>query len=620
MKLRYPIILALLATLLAACNMTLAADVTPPPNYVPPTPMPTMGPLFPAQPMDIANGEKIYAEKCAACHGTTGLGDGEQGKQLPVKVAAIGLAEVANKATPADWYKQVTQGNLEKFMPPFNSLNDQERWDVVGYALSLHTAEEQLAQGKTLFASNCADCEKYFSDLESMSALSADELTAIAKNGMDEIPAFGKTLSDEELSAVVAYLRSLTFSAPVADLEPTATPEPVTTPEVESTPADGTQTAPAESTAAAESVAGVGSVSGSVDNQTGAAIPADAKVILHGYEHAGDMNAGPTEVSKAETPLNADGTFLFENIEVPENRIFIAEVSVNGLMYQSEFAFVEAGMTSVELPAIVMYASTDDLSQLKIASLQLFFDFANADEAQMFAVYSILNESGKTVTVDMGAEQKDIPFLLAAEGTQPLGFEASQDSAPFVGTENGFAMPPSQTPYGLIAFSSIVRADEMKITQPVLLSVDKVDILLPEGMKAEGNGITEGGLHDMQGMKFQIYTVGNLAKDSKLEFTITGSPSASTAVEPDITQNQNLLIGVGAFGVVLILLGAWFFIRDRNKQEELDEDEDEDEEDENDAEDVMDSILALDDLHRAGKITDEAYQKRREELKGKLKR
>jgi cytochrome c1 len=28
-------------------------------------------------------------------------------------------------------------GNIENFMPPFASLSDQERWDVVAYALSL---------------------------------------------------------------------------------------------------------------------------------------------------------------------------------------------------------------------------------------------------------------------------------------------------------------------------------------------------------------------------------------------------------------------------------------------------------------------------------------------------
>ena len=87
MKLRHFIFFTIIAALLAACNFTLAQDVTPPPDYVPPTPMPTLGPLFPASAPDVKNGAAIYVEKCAACHGETGLGDGPQGKQLQVTVA-----------------------------------------------------------------------------------------------------------------------------------------------------------------------------------------------------------------------------------------------------------------------------------------------------------------------------------------------------------------------------------------------------------------------------------------------------------------------------------------------------------------------------------------------------
>ena len=146
-----------LALLLSACNMTLAEDITPPPGYVHPTPVPTLV-LYPSQKPSVANGERIYAEKCAACHGDTGLGDGEQGIQLGVTVRAFGLAEVARPASPAQYYTAVTRGNIERFMPPFASLNDQERWDVTAYALSLHTTPEQIEHGKKLFEENCADC------------------------------------------------------------------------------------------------------------------------------------------------------------------------------------------------------------------------------------------------------------------------------------------------------------------------------------------------------------------------------------------------------------------------------------------------------------------------------
>src|SRR5687768_18005600 len=101
MKFRYAIIFTGSALLLAACNFTLAADITPPPGYVSPTTAPTLGALFPAAAPDTTNGAVIYAEKCAPCHGDTGLGDGPQSTNLPVTVAALGLPDSASKAIPA---------------------------------------------------------------------------------------------------------------------------------------------------------------------------------------------------------------------------------------------------------------------------------------------------------------------------------------------------------------------------------------------------------------------------------------------------------------------------------------------------------------------------------------
>ena len=71
-------------------------------------------------------------------------------------------------------------------------------------------------------------------------------------------------------------------------------------------------------------------------------------------------------------------------------------------------------------------------------------------------------------------------------------------------------------------------------------------------------------------------------------------------------------------GIALILAGAWMYLRDRHREEEGTSDQETGNEFES-AEDVMDAIIALDDLHRARKISDEAYQKRRAELKEILK-
>ncbi len=621
MKLRHTILLAIIAVFLAACNFTLAEDVTPPPNYVPPTPMPTMGPLFPASAPDVENGGAIYVEKCAACHGKTGLGDGEQGKQLPVPVAALGLPATAQKALPSDWYKMVTQGNLEKFMPPFASLSDQERWDVVAYALTLHTTPAQIEEGKSLFEANCADCAKNFSNQTMMSALSENDLIQIIKEGAGDIPAFGSKFTDDEILAVAVYIRTLTFIAPPA--APTVVPatEAVAaadagTLSAEATlPAEGS-TPQADVTPEAAVVAGMGKVSGSVENKTGAELPSDIQVTLHGYEHGGDMSTAPLEIVTLEGVVNPGGTFVFENVEILESRIYLAEVIVDGLTYQSEFAVVEPGMTDLSLTPITVHATTEDFSALKTESLQIFFDLANADTAQIFAVYSITNTGDKTVVVKMPDEK--IPFIAFPTGAEGLGYEATQDTAPFMPIDGGFAMPPSEKPYGLIAYSSVPNTKEIAVSQTALMPIGGVTVLIPEGVKVEGKTLADGGVQAMDTMNFQMYTAGGLDKNESIEFTLKGAPETTT-VNPDITQNKNLLIGIGAFGVALILAGAWLFMRDRRKgNEEVDEEEGDDEFE--DPESLMDAIIALDDLHRAGKIPDEAYQQRRAELKDALKR
>ncbi len=90
------------------------------------------------------------------------------------------------------------------------------------------------------------------------------------------------------------------------------------------------------------------------------------------------------------------------------------------------------------------------------------------------------------MVVNMGTDQI-VPFIAFPEGAEKLGYEAAQDSAPFVPTADGFAMPPSETPYGLIAFASIPKAKEITISQPALLPINGLTLFLPEGMEANGD-------------------------------------------------------------------------------------------------------------------------------------
>ena len=217
MRFRFAFLLIGAALALAGCNFTLAEDITPPPDYLPPTAMPTLGALFPASAPDVQKGAAIFAERCAPCHGAAGLGDGPQSMQLPVTVPGIGLPEVARVAAPADWFKIVTQGNIDRFMPPFvGSLSDQDRWNVVAYAMSLHSTAEQRERGRSIVEKDCPTCGSAFADLERMASLSDTAVVGLLRKGDGDVPAFAAGLSDEDAYAAAAYLRSLTLTSGVS--------------------------------------------------------------------------------------------------------------------------------------------------------------------------------------------------------------------------------------------------------------------------------------------------------------------------------------------------------------------------------------------------------------------
>ncbi|MBZ0291351.1 MAG: cytochrome c [Anaerolineae bacterium] len=98
---------------------------------------------------DLSLGAQIYAENCTRCHGETGAGDGEFVLSGQIQsIPDFTDPSATEGKTPADFYVQVTQGNLDALMPPFaNSLSDQERWSVAMYVYQISSGvTETLVQ------------------------------------------------------------------------------------------------------------------------------------------------------------------------------------------------------------------------------------------------------------------------------------------------------------------------------------------------------------------------------------------------------------------------------------------------------------------------------------------
>ena len=626
MKLRTTALL-LIAFVLTACNFSLAADVTPPPDYVPPTPAPTLGPLFPAEAPSLERGAAIYAEKCAGCHGPAGMGDGAQGKQLPVTVAALALPQVGNASSPAKWYTQVTQGNIDRYMPPFASLNDQQRWDVVAYALSLHTTPEQVALGKQVFESNCANCPlDFFKDQTTMASVSADDLVLLLKNGNDKVTALSGTPSNDDLYAAAAYLRRLSFAAAQPTLEPvTATPTVAASESTPSaavtestTPGAGTGTPSVESTPAitetttpSTPVAISGKLTGSVSGTNVANLP----VTLRGYDHASDAS-GPQETLTMTGVTDTSGAYSFEGVEMKESRIYVTEVVYKDVTYTSEAAIVETGKTELVIPALKVYDTTNDYSTLVFDQVHIFAPIQD-QTLQVICVYAFSNSGDKTIIVGSTTE---VPlFIKLPAGAQNVGFDITQDSAPLLPVQGGFAMKPTTTPYGFVVYYTLTYNGKARVSQPFALPASSILVLVPDGVTVKSDQLKQGTVQTFQGADYREYLGTSIKNGETLTFDMSGKAKSSGTSS---SSTQNLLIGLGGLGLVLILAGIWMYIRSRKTHEEdADEPELEEEDEEFESEEeILDAIIALDDLHRSGKINAEAYQSRRAELKARLKK
>ncbi len=85
---------------------------------------------------NIDTGAKLYAEQCATCHGKTGEGDGEGGKELNPKPANLAFIMDRWIATDDFLMWSIAEGGekLKTDMPPFKDvLTAEERWQIIHY-------------------------------------------------------------------------------------------------------------------------------------------------------------------------------------------------------------------------------------------------------------------------------------------------------------------------------------------------------------------------------------------------------------------------------------------------------------------------------------------------------
>ncbi|MGE5124289.1 MAG: c-type cytochrome [Acidobacteriaceae bacterium] len=635
---------------LSACS--LASDITPPPGSIQkPPPQATQpvaeSPVYPIVPPDLVNGYKIYTQECAQCHGVQGMGDGPQSTQLSVPAATLGLSDFARLYSPAEWYKVVTQGNMEHFMPAFASLTARQRWDVVAYAMDLSIQDDVVKQGQVIYRDRCVDCHGEagrgsglkaaslstrptdFSDQSIMAQRSAAGLFLAITNGeAPDMPAFSDLLSDSERWALVGYLRSLTYARPEIALNPY--PSPLDAASSASYPAPETFSAPAvtqsvvltATTEISPTAIFTGSVTVQLVNGSGGDAPSDVPVTLYGFD---DMQNTYSET----LTTGISGMYVFSNVSMPDGRVFIAGVDYASGSYGSDIVTADPATPDLNL-GITVYDTTTDVSALTTDRVHILFDFTNPQAVQVVEVFIISNSSKQAVISPAGVGTV-VTFPLP-QGYTNLQFQDGEIGGRYLQVDQGFADTSTVNPgvggYTVIFAFQMPYDRQLDFSQPMFLPTSAVVVMLPDnGMKVTGDQLQDAGTLDYQGITYHKFNASGLPAGSSLEFSLAGNPGLSGSAWVSSGSMQSLAIGLGIFGLALVGTGVWLFRRNQGKLAlqrasaglsglgpglDLDSAPD-------NADTLMDAIIALDDQYSAGNLPEEAYLERRAVLKSRLK-
>lgn len=487
------------------------------------------------------------------------MGDGELAGDLTFPPASLADPELARAAAPEDWYRIVTNGNLDRLMPPFPSLSDQQRWDVVGYALSLSIAKAQLQTGGALFAQACAECHTGADfGAELYRSAARNEILAVTRDGLgSDMPPFAGQLTDDQLWAVAGYVQSQAWRA-----------------------------APQPEAVAEQPVLSRAAVEGQISNGTaGASIPAALLVTIMGFD-------SEQQVVNQTVTADAEGRFGLEPIEAVPGRLFFATLEYQDVRYRSELAHAPSDGGPLELP-ITIYETTSDLSSLRVERLHLLIDFPEPGVLRVLQLWVVGNPTDRVLAPGL---RVSLPA-----STLNLTFEEGQLGDRFERTASGFIdhepVPPGSAIDQLVFAFDLIREGRLDYQQPLQHPVQAITVLVP----ADGprlSGLIDEGVRDLGGLQMHSYAVSGLAAGDSLSFHVAGPSGVSAELATTVVGAAALLIAG------LIAIRSW---PGRGAGEAAPETSDE--------QTLLRAIAQLDADYEAGQLSVSEYERRRQSLK-----
>lgn len=553
---------------------------------------PTTQDLAPATPPQPLAGRASYAENCAPCHGTTGLGDGPSAAGLGVPPTALGRYEAIANRSWQELFAITKNGNMARMMPPWKDrLTDQEIWDTVAYAWTLHTSAAEVAQGRQIYEANCTTCHgpdgkgvmAGVPDLSNFAVTSAASQAAWAAslaNGKGAMPGFSNKLTADEQRSVLEYVRSLSLGGPLFR-------------------------GPLEK--------GNGVINGTVINGTTGQPMPDLTVELGIFDH--------TELVEQRTAsTDLEGRYRFAELPTDPQVIFAARVVYPaGVPHSSDFVSFDAGQAEINLPMTV-YETTSDPAGVRAERVHFIVEFDPALPGEaLIAELIVFSLDGNRAYVGDGNAVLRFPL---PPGATDLGINEEEIGGRFQTTADGFVdrlplRPGANVRQVLYRYSLPYAGDRLEFKRSLPYPAVAVNALVSDiGQQVSSPQLTDQGRRATQGATYYNLAAANLPAGQEIVIRMTKLPSAQGGGGSGLSAaaaNRGLvflLVGLAATGAALLV--AYPMWRSRaspagTTSVSLDR------------ETLLDALARLEAAHEAGDLPETAYRDQRLALKAQLR-
>ena len=561
-----------MALILIACFLCACGGLGGEPEIVATAAPPPVAALETDWKPDIALGARIFAERCVGCHGVAGDGRGELviagSVEPPLDMTDHALVM---QKSPLEWHEIITKGRIENLMPPWeNALSEEERWAVALYSYSLAYDDELLALGESLWRESCGDCDlpsvipPVFSDME-FAALLNREL-------------FSAALSDSDAGAAVAFARMRSL-------------------------------APDDDASSETKREALGDISGSVLHGTaGFDLPPETVVQLR----YGSLEAG---FKLAETAADADGSFRFKDIPLPDDFDYALAALYDGRLF-SQRLFPRQD----ESPTITVYAATHDPLAISIARIDLVIEPVTLADLgaglYISQVISYRNRSDRVYTSGRGFDDGREASLLIQfpQGARLLSGDASGRFVVIEDLEN----LPNSVIDTLPALPGEVHSTRLEYWLPYAGAAQfeqaynnaidaAVTVTLASDLRLESDWLRLDQAASA-GADADTYTGDlRLQREPKLSFGLSGDPFATSSDDRLLVTSETLpALLLGGIALAGAILGGFGLMKRRKGASG------------GEIERLAGELARLEDEHDQGRINHDLYHLRRRALKTKL--